>query len=147
MLENDAVSFTTYNLHTEKSVNIHYVLRVGSSFLGVLCGKIRGSVTKGVVPMEKTLEITLPAEIEEKARARAEREGVTLAEAVRRLLEEYAVDNSNLLHVPMTPVKLTQEQIDANIAALDAIEKEAEELRKYLPEQIDVRDLLNEMRR
>jgi LDH2 family malate/lactate/ureidoglycolate dehydrogenase len=38
--------------------------------------------------MEKTSEITLPAEIEKKARARAEREGVTLAEAVRRFLNQ-----------------------------------------------------------
>jgi hypothetical protein len=45
------------------------------------------------------------------------------------------------------PVKLTQAQIEANMAALALIDKHAQEAQEYLPDQIDVRDLLNEMRR
>jgi predicted transcriptional regulator len=97
---------------------------------------MRGSVTKGVVDMEAVLEVKLPAELEQKARALAEEEGTTLPEVVQQLIADY-----------VTRKKAQDAEIQNNMAVFERMQHRAMRIGKLVPPGTQAQDVINDIRR
>jgi predicted DNA-binding protein len=95
-------------------------------------------------PMEKTLEVKLPAELEQRARALAEEEGTTLPEVVQQLLEDYIARSKS---IEVSEAEKRAAIIQHDLAILERIRQRAIEIDKTVPPGTQVQDVINDIRR
>jgi molybdopterin converting factor small subunit len=94
--------------------------------------------------MEAVLEVKLPAELEQKARALAEEEGTTLQEVVQHLLEDYITRSKS---VEVSEAEKRAAIIQHDLAILERMKQRSIEIGKTVPPGTQAQDVINDIRR